>query len=155
MKVLAFLQNMWVKDPAKVQVSLDRWKDTPEFWNRMVASLLFSGCITGRRIKTAFGDDLAFSIIYDECTKEIADNPKVILKPDFEHIANTIKRIKPDVIITFGNHAYKAVTSMYESGAIFYHTVPTCKIIVSPHPAARQPDTLDKLKAVAEKLNNN
>ena len=81
--IVAFMQNMWVKDPVKVQAMIDRH---PDKWNWYVKAFLFSGCITGRRIKQAFGEELANSIIYEECTKEIADNPKTICKPDLKHI---------------------------------------------------------------------
>lgn len=138
--ILAFLQNMWVTNPASAYGTLAR---NPKLWNGMVKSFLFMGCITGQRIRAAFGADLADKIIYDECTTEIADNPKTICKPDDKHIKFTIEKINPDVVVTFGDIAYKAVRPLF-----------TGKVIRSPHPAARQPGTMAKLILVGEILKN-
>jgi len=138
---------MWVKNPLKVKKILAK---NPEKWNEICKDLLFMGCITGKRIKAAFGD-LTDNMIFDETTKEIADNPKVVLKADLSHISDTIKRINPDIIITFGKHAENALMSMYKSGVIYYHSTPVPKhIFNAPHPAARQPETIVKLKVIAK-----
>lgn len=147
MRVVVYLQNMWVKEPAKIQASLDRHKDNPMFWNKMCKLLLFAGCITGRRIKNAFGD-LVNDMIFDETTKEIAGDSKKIFKPDYFHIESSLNRLKPDVVICFGAIATKAVTNVIENGGCEF--VPA--IISAPHPAARQPDTMDKLKTAAKQL---
>lgn len=137
--IMGFLQNMWVKDPAKVQAALNR-SDDPNVWEFWVKALLFSGCLTGKRIKSAFGS-LADNIIYDECSKEIADNPKTICKPNPDHIKRSLIKHEPNIVIAFGNHAYKALLPF----SMYYDM-----IIKSPHPAARQPDTIQKLRAIPE-----
>ena len=137
--ILAFLQNLWVKDP---RYTYDFFKKYPNSRNNIIKSLLFMGCLTGRRIKKAFGWELADRIIYDECTKEIANNPKTICNPDLEHIKETLNKFKPDRVITFGAIAYKAVSKVF----------PKDKIFKSPHPAARQKNTMDKLKSIAKEL---
>lgn len=148
MVILAFLQNMWVKNPESSKKTLKR---NPKIWNRMVKSYLFTGCVTGSRIKKAFGEDLAFEIIYDECTKELADNPKTICKPDPKHILDTITAIQPDIIIMFGQIAQNAVGKVIaETHCITKHT--ELHSFKAPHPAARQPDTLSKLMDIAEKV---
>lgn len=147
MRVVAYLQNMWVKEPDKVQALLDRHKDNPMYWNKMCKLLLFAGCITGRRIKDAFGD-LVNDMIFDETTKEIAGDSKKIFKPDYFHIESSLNRLKPDVVICFGAIAAKAVTNVIDNGGCEF--VPA--IITAPHPAARQPDTVPKLKAAAKQL---
>lgn len=136
---MGFLQNMYVKDPAKVQQAINK-SDDPNVWEFWVKALLFSGCLTGKRIKAAFGD-LADNIIYDECSREIADNPKTICKADPKHIKRSLIKHKPNIVIAFGNHAYKALQPF----SMYYDT-----IIKAPHPAARQTDTLDKLKLIPE-----
>lgn len=154
LKILAFMQNMWVKDPAKVQKSLDRWKDKPEFWNNMVKTLLFAGCLTGRNIKKAFGQDLALSIIWDETTKEIADNPKYVPKADLEHMRNTILRVRPDVIITFGKNAESALEKIILNKNVFYHIRIPKHIFHAPHPAyvTRNPKAMDTINWVADRI---
>lgn len=148
MIIVAFLQNMWVKNPDNVKRMLDRWKDDPDFWNKTCRNLLFMGCKTGRVIKQVFGEDLAYSIIYDECTKEIAGDAKRVCKPDPCHIEATLNRLKPDVVITFGKIAYSAVFDViYGSKGKFKPF-----LLPSPHPAARQPDTISKLRNVSKHL---
>lgn len=139
--ILAFLQNLWVKNPVKVQDMFDR---NPERRNDLLRFLLFHGGLTGKRIKQAFGEDLAYEIIYEECTKEIANNPKTICKPDLKHIEESLLRIDPDLVITFGDIAYKSILK---------NTVYGLTIIKAPHPAARQSDTVHKLKLVAKRIN--
>lgn len=150
MVVLAFLQNMWVKDPEKVQQSLDRHLDNPMFWNRMTKGLLFSGCKTGRVLIQTFGTDLIENIIFDECTKEICNNPKTIPTPDLIHIETTLLRLKPDIIITFGKIAFNTINNF--TPELQARTILNYRIIEAPHPAARQPITINKLREVAEKL---
>jgi len=149
--ILCFMQNMWVKKPKKMYKIL---KEKPNDWNMWCKTLLFAGCTSGRRLKQAFGDVVNL-MIWDETTKEICDNPRTVPKADLTHISDTIKRIKPDIIITFGKHAEKAVCDMYESGVIYYHSTPLPKhFFLCTHPAARQPDTIEKLTRIAQKLNN-
>lgn len=53
-KTLAFLQNMWVKNPDRVKAMVQR--EGEEFRRRFMEYALFRGCLTGRRIKAAFGE---------------------------------------------------------------------------------------------------
>ena len=145
MTILAFFQNMWVESPKAVYKMLDRNKDNPMFWNQTCKNLMFMGCKTGRVLRQAFGD-LADKMIYDECTKEICNNPKTIPKADYKHIRETIKRIKPEIIITFGEVAFKAVN--WEHGRLRNPAV----LIKCPHPAARQVDTATTLRMTAEAI---
>lgn len=152
MKILVFMQNMWVKEPEKVKQAIERSKD-PEAWNNWVKTLLFAGCITGKRIKQVFGD-LVEDMIFDESTKEILNNPRDVPKADLEHMRNTILRIHPDTIITFGNHASKALEKIITSPYPFYHIRIPKHIFNAPHPAARQPETMARLKRIAISIRN-
>jgi len=136
--------------PAKVQAALKR-SDNPDTWNQWCKILLFQGCITGKRIKAVFGD-LVDDMIFDQSTKEILNNPREVPKADLKHMRNTILRIRPDTIITFGNHTTKALHKIITSPDMWYHIRIPKIIFNAPHPAARQPDTIAKLKSVAEKL---
>ena len=53
MKVLAFLQNMWVIDPKRIEASITRHGEA--YRRRLIAYALFAGCLTGRRLRMAFG----------------------------------------------------------------------------------------------------
>lgn len=138
MIILAFLQNLWVKEPDRVKKLLELY---PDKRNIILKKLLFKGGKSGRVIRCAFGPDLIDKIIFDECTKEIAGDSKTICPPDNGHISYTINMIDPDVIVTFGNIAYKAVSSITKR-----------KIIKCMHPAARHKHTFLQIKTGAAEL---
>ncbi len=142
MKVLAFMQNMWVKNPEKVKASIERMHFTKrdEYRRRLIHYLLFAGCVSGRRLRAAFGD-LCDEIIWDEASNEIAGDPKTICFPVPRHIECAIEHYNPDIVITFGKLAGDAVEKIWGT-----ETIRVC------HPAARQPDTIHKLKAAADLL---
>lgn len=136
MTILVFLQNVWLKNP-------DKWKDLLDGDRRtdMIAHLLFAyGCVTGRRIKSCFGD-LVDHMIIEEASREIADNPRTICAPDTEHISACLAKHRPTVVLTFGKVASDAVRPLWAGN-----------IIECPHPAARQKDTLDRLRSAAYQL---
>ena len=145
MKILVFLQNMWVKNPDRVKKILDK---NPELWNSLCKDFLFMGCITGKRIQNAFGELIEF-MIFDETTKEIADSPKTIYKPDYMHIMNSVKLNKPNIILTFGNIAFDAVKTSYKMSPGNFATETIIKCI---HPAARQPQTIYELNYIADSI---
>lgn len=143
--IVAFLQNMWLKDPERFKKKLARaeaeYPGSGEvFRMRMIEYALFAGCLTGRRLEAAFGD-LIDDIIWEETTREIADNPKTIFPAQPDHIEEVLRKHQPKVVIAFGGIAAKAVAPLW-NGIL----IRTC------HPAARQPDTVAKLKAAAECL---
>ena len=140
--VVAFMQNMWVRNPAKVRESIERmhWMKRDEYRLRLIRYCLFAGCVSGRRLKAAFGG-LCDEIIWEEATNEIADNPRVVLPPVPRHIECVLDHFNPDVVITFGRVASDAVAKIWPA-----------KLIRCCHPAARQPDTTAKLLAAAGEL---
>lgn len=146
MTILAFLQNLWVKDPQQLRDILDR---NPHHRLDMIRRLLFCGCLTGRRIISCFGEDLVKHMIFEETTREIAGDARTILPPDPEHIRGCLENHRPKIVLAFGDIARKAVLPVWsacmpaEEGDI---------LLFSPHPAARQADTVAKLQAVAGQL---
>ena len=140
--VVAFMQNMWVRNPQKVRESIERmhWMKRDEYRRRLIRYCLFAGCVSGRRLKAAFGG-LCDEIIWEEATHEIADNPRVVLPPCERHIHAALDEYNPDIVITFGRVAGDAVAKIWPA-----------KIIRCCHPAARQSDTIQKLKAAADEL---
>jgi hypothetical protein len=140
--VVAFMQNMWVRDPEKVKASIERmhWMKRDEYRLRLIHYSLFAGCVSGRRLKAAFGE-MCDAIIWEEASPEIAGDPKTICLPVPRHIQCALEHHNPDIVITFGKLAGDAVAKLWPA-----------KLIRVCHPAARQPDTIQKLKAAADEL---
>ncbi len=144
-RVLAFLQNLWVRDPERVKSIIARGGEKVR--NQIIARLLFAGGLTGRRLRQAFGEDLCRRIIWEECTREIAGDARTILKPSRAHILTALgDKIadRPVLVVAFGRIAAEAVRS-----CCFGKFIP---FIASPHPAARQADVMDTLRKVAEQI---
>ncbi len=149
MTILCFLQNLWLKNP-------DRWKEyidrnearRPE----IIAHLLLAyGCLTGRRIKACFGDLLPH-MIFEEASREIAGDPRTICPPDPEHIKACIEKYKPKVVLTFGKVAAATVRPHFIAWGLFNPRPDGARFIALPHPAARQKDTVAKLRAAAAQI---
>lgn len=132
---VAFLQNAYFKDPERVRKSIEKFGD--EYRSRLLTYALFAGCVTGRRIKSAFGQEAIDKIIWEESTREIAGDTKTIFPPDAGHIASVLLRYNPTMVITFGKIAYAAVKPLVNGRSL----------LQLPHPAARQPDTISRLAA--------
>ena len=59
--ILAFMQNIWVRNPEKVRAMLARYGD--DFRLRFVKWALFRGCVSGRRLKLVLGAELCDKFI--------------------------------------------------------------------------------------------
>ena len=116
MKILAFMQNMWVRDPQRIKDSIAKMPvhQRAEHRLRLIEYCLFAGCKSGRVLKKVFGP-LCGEIIWEEASPEIAGDSKTICLP-------------------CPIHGW---------------------IVCAPHPAARQPDTIQKLHAAFAELNQN
>lgn len=93
MKILAFLQNQWFKNPAAVKAMLDRH---PDKRNEIIKRLLFAGCLSSKRLRAAFGD-LCDRIIWEESSREMADHAGGVFKADTEHIRQAINMHAPEM----------------------------------------------------------
>lgn len=141
---LAFLQNMWVRNPERVRKTIER--DGEEFRRKFMRYALFAGCKTGRILTKIFGEEALERIEFEETTRQISGNPKEIFPADLEHMAAAIKEHQPKIILAFGAIAHNALTQIGQSDYIRAH-----------HPASRHPDTFQNLTTAArllqEKLN--
>jgi len=137
-KVLAFLQNQWFKDPEAAQRMFDR---RPDLRNEYIKRFLFMGCLTGRRLEAVLGDELCDQIIWEEASPKKAGFSSGVFPADTEHIKNSIEIHKPEVIICFGKVASDAIKGMNL-------TIP---ILYAPHPTSRQ-NPMPKLKEAAKAL---
>lgn len=144
MKIVAFMQNMWVRDPARVVSSLASFEGqhgteaANRLWRNYVRRFLFAGCQTGRRLKAAFGEPLCEQIVWEESTREVCGNPRVIAKPQPAHIRAVLQAEQPLVVMVFGKVAARAVLPLLGE---------SCKhILTLPHPAARQATVVKELE---------
>lgn len=142
--ILAFLQNMWVRDPERIK--RDIAKHGEELRLRFIEYALFAGCKTGRNLRKAFTEEVCDQIVWEETTREIAGDPKTIFPADLEHIAKCFQVHQPKVVLTFGAIAGEAVRPVL------------CKLDPKPHhihahhPASRHVDSYKTLIEAAAKL---
>jgi hypothetical protein len=140
-KLLAFLQNQWFHNPAKVERLMQVYPDRRE---SMIRFALFRGCLTGRRLKAAFGEDLCDQIIWEEASPKITGRASDCPPADPAHMAAAIARHQPDVIMTFGRIAEMGMAGIQ---------VPRATLrLHGPHPAARGNQTTIQLAHMAEAL---
>lgn len=148
MKILAFLQNMWVRDPDGVKAMLGRNQDPARrerVHRRLIHYALFAGCLTGRRLKAAFGEECCSRIVWEEASREIGGYGSSFFPPDIEHMKVRIAEEKPSVVILFGAANHKTHRLLAKDGdGILY--------LKAPHPAARGPEVPQALKAIALRL---
>lgn len=149
MKIVCFLQNQWFRDPErmrKIQQN-EHWRDASH--HRWVKTWLFFGCLTGRRLQQAFGEELCDQIIWEEISKELGGKSSSVFPPDFVHMLDVVQQHKPTHIIALGKHAAQAVCYIVEQHS---NIVLDCKVILGPHPAARHATVVQELRAIAEQL---
>lgn len=123
-KVLGLLQNLWVRDPERAREILAR--HDLDFRAHFLGKLLFMGSLSGKRIRAAFGDELARSIIWEEASLEISSAPSARPLADREHVRSVLAHHRPEVVVAFGIIAHEAVRGLFRG-----------PVILSAHPAAR------------------
>lgn len=133
------MQNMWVRDPHRLRNAIER--NGEAYRRRVIHYALFAGCLSGRRIKAAFGD-MTDIIKWDEVSREISGHASFKPTPDIEHVKDTIAEYKPQIILAFGAMAREAVILTGWKGTL----------ISLPHPAARIPGIGAQLDAAAAEL---
>jgi hypothetical protein len=139
MKILAFLQNMYFKDPERVGEMFNRH---PDRRNYLIASYLFMGCLTGKRLEQVFGS-LCDSIIWEEVSRKIGGHSASVFPADLEHINASIAQHKPEIILAFGAVAKSAIEKIN----------PQVEVIYSCHPAARK-NAVAELNKTKTQLDN-
>lgn len=137
--IVAFLQNMWVRNPAKVQATLDR---LPEMRERLLRYALFAGCLTGRRLKEALGEFLCNSIVWEECSPIIGGESNSSYPADEDHIRRVLKKHDPIAVVCLSRRNEEVVRRLAK-GRI---------TICGPHPAARHPTVIEELCEVRQQI---
>lgn len=145
-KIVAFLQNQWFKEPQRVKDAIARRpEETHEaFRHQFLVRALFAGCHTGKRLESAFGPVLCDEIYWEEISREMGDYASAVFPPNIEHIKAVLKAQDPGIVIAFGKHAEAALRPLAAQSHWLFLT--------TPHPAARFPDTIVRLKATAERV---
>lgn len=144
MTILAFLQNMWVRDPERVKALVA--KKGEGYRRRFIRYALFAGSLTGRRLLKAFGEDLCERIIWEECSREIGSYASAAFDADLEHMRAAIAENEPEVILAFGRTAREALAKIKAAAY--------APVIYGPHPAARGPETERELQQMFLRLSH-
>lgn len=144
MKVLGVLQNIWVRDPDRLRAMLARSARPEDLRRRFLAMALFAGCLTGRRLRQALGEQWCERIIWEEASREIGGEASSLFPPDLVHLATLLERERPDVVIAFG--------AIAREGLLLLVPHVKARFLIAPHPAARGPETLPALRAIRDTL---
>lgn len=142
MVILAFLQNQWFNDPEGVK---EMMREHPERRQRYIEAFLFMGCLTGRRLRSAFGEELCDAITWEEISPEIGSKSSSKFPPDPVHIKNVIDQFQPTVIVAFGSLAQEGIK---------YHLAThrfVGRVLYGPHPADRR-NPMPALAELAKQL---
>lgn len=158
MKVLAFLQNMWFKDPERANLLLQRYEkhhnDDGCGRERFIRDMLFLRCLTGKRLQAAFTWDVCAEIIWEESSKDMGGHSAAKFAADPEHMKAVIEKHKPDVIMVFGKVAYDGIMLLKQYPTIDAYLQAIGGVMVGPHPAARGGNVVKELASMATRLAN-
>lgn len=154
MKIVGILQNQWFKNPAKIKRLIaekesEGFADAREFY---IATFLFWGCLTGRRLRATLGEDYCNEIVWEECSREMGNSASSRFPADLKHIQQVIAKHKPDVVIAFGQLAKDALLQIYQATPHLTQKIFT--LLLAPHPAARQGDVLQQLRNLRKLLDD-
>lgn len=121
-KIVAFLQNQWFKDPERVRAMIARH---PEMRNQLLTRFLFAGCPTGKKLGRAFGD-LCGRIVWENASPLIGGQASSKFPADLDHIRGVLEAERPDVVLAFGAIAQGGVAACWRG-----------RVLNLPHPTAR------------------
>jgi hypothetical protein len=150
MVILAFLQNQWFRDPEGIE---QMFKEKPERRNRYIQAFLFMGCLTGRRLKDALGEQLCDDIIWEEASPKVGGRSSSLFPADLKHICSALITHRPDIVLAFGKIAVEGVRAAIKLDEFENHPEPlTFQLFTGPHPAART-DPMPRLREIADRIN--
>ena len=155
MKVVAFLQCQWFRDPERVRGIIERrtaqelagngdGMTAAQVREEYISYFLFAGCLTGKRLRAALGEEWKDRIVWEEVSREIGGKSSSCFPAYLEHIHDVIARHQPRTVIAFGKVASDALRSIEFNGILLH----------APHPTARFPDVMDRLREVRFKLDH-
>lgn len=127
MKVVAFMQCLWLKNAVAGRLSQDRM-DAIGKRERWLRTLLFYGGKSGTVLRQTLGDEWCDRIVWDEITRQIGDHSAACFPPDYDHIKAVLAKHRPTVVVAVGSQAKTALEAF---------TAPSWRLLCVPHPAAR------------------
>lgn len=140
MKIVAFLQNLWVKeDVAAVHARFA--KNGEAYRRRFIQRCLFAGCLTGRRLTQTFGHELLGGMLFEESTREISGDSRSSFPPNLGHIRAVLEELQPRVVVAFGKIATLAVKQVWDG-----------PLVIAPHPASLHVSAVGNLDLAARRL---
>lgn len=130
MKIVAFLQNQWARDPVAMKRIYDRYATDLNKRADLNARFLFYQSLTGRRLKMAFGEKCD-EIIWEEATTEITAVSSAAPRPNPAHIKRVLEYHSPHAVMIFGaGHRQAVLKAIEESERVI-------DVMIFAHPAAR------------------
>lgn len=144
--ILALLQNQWFRDAERAAKLLDQYiKHEGGYWEgraRFSRDMLFMGCLTGRRIEKAFGDELCDygGMVFEETSPQLGGKSGAVFPPDEKHLLGLLDYHKPGLIVAFG----KVASAGLQLPALAPQ-LSAVQIIETCHPAARGNQTVPLL----------
>jgi hypothetical protein len=150
MKIVAFLQNMWFKEPERMKQQLaTTFKGDRE---KFIRTWLFWSCLTGKRLRSCFGEELCDQIIWEEQSPQIGGFASSKFPADIDHIVSVLDNHKPEIVVGLGREANKGIelAKAYLMGRDWH--VPTWTYITGPHPAARGSLVIPNLRETATSI---
>src|SRR6266568_1090430 len=106
MKIVAFMQNQWFRNPHKAREIFDKHSNKRE---ELIARFLFAGRgLSGRRLQAAFGD-LCDQIVWEESSTNFGGESSSLFPADMAHIKRVLEKHKPDIVLAFGKVASNAL----------------------------------------------
>lgn len=147
MKIVAFLQNQWFKNPARVEEAINARPEAERaaFRQRFATRALFMGCLTGQRLLKSLGSELCNQIYWENASRVMGDEASSSPPADHEHIRAVLAEQQPDLILAFGKTAIMALMEIAQD-------MWPENLLVAPHPAARGPEVITKLKHLATQI---
>lgn len=160
--IMFLLQCQWFRDPDRARQVLATYvtfEGEEEGWNRFVRDMLFMGCLTGRRIREAFGDVLCedacgygetpVTTVFEETSREMGGRSGAAFPPDPDHLTASLRLHRPDIVVAFGRVASEAL-ALPEVKAEMEAQPQTIDVVHTGHPAGRGPNVMNGLREAAE-----
>lgn len=153
MTVVAFLQNMWFKDPERMKKVYAHYLKREEDGlgrQRFIRDFLFFGCKTGKMLDKAFepvfGDEWRWKVWWEEAHDQWGGHAASSFGFNARHMADVLVAKKPTAVLLFGKVASDGFAAVFKQKLIENYQ---SHLIIGPHPAARGPDVAASLSSMA------
>jgi hypothetical protein len=147
MKILCILQNQWADNHDQI---LALHAKHPGRRNEIITRMLFRGSLTGQRIEMVFGDLMEqHAFIFDEASTVVTPSSKGNPPYNANHVRETITRVQPDAVITFGSSSRRAVEDVRKAKRLKIDLPPVIECV---HPAIQKPTWMRQMLATKAAL---